>query len=69
VRGRLPCNGAQRAPRLPEEDVLIFAGGEYFIGVLVKGEPGSAPAFMDVRSSDILPWPTRWMELPAAPEN
>lgn len=50
---------------LPSETALIFADGAYYVAVLV-GSPGDA-AFMDIHSSDLLPWPSHWMSLPPPP--
>ena len=45
----------------PTAEVLIYTGGEYRIAVL--GRDGDEPAFVDVHSSDLLPWPSHWMAL------
>ena len=50
---------------LPSEAVLICVDGEYYLAVLVDAD-GEA-AFMDVHSSDLLPWPSHWMSLPPPP--
>ncbi len=51
---------------LPSETALIFADGTYYLAVLVDSP--EAPAFMDVHSSDLLPWPSHWMSLPPPPQ-
>ncbi|MFA9201472.1 MAG: hypothetical protein ACEQR8_09875 [Cypionkella sp.] len=52
---------------VPADAALIFAEGEYYLAVLVSGAEGSAPAFMEVHSADLTPWPSHWMPLPAPP--
>jgi hypothetical protein len=51
---------------LPGTEALIHCDGEYRLAVLV-GTGEADPVFMDVHSSDILPWPSHWMALPAPP--
>jgi len=50
---------------LPADEALICADGVVYLAVLV----GTAAdrAFMDLHSSDLLPWPSHWMTLPAPP--
>ncbi len=50
---------------LPSEAALICADGVFYLAVLV----GTATdlAFMDLHSSDLLPWPSHWMSLPPPP--
>jgi hypothetical protein len=50
---------------LPDEAALIFADGAYYLAVLVGGT--SDPVFMELHSSDLLPWPSHWMSLPPPP--
>ena len=50
---------------LPTGVALIFADGACYVAVLVGD--GDNPTFMDPHTSDLLPWPTHWMELPSAP--
>lgn len=51
--------------RLPTEAALVFAEGAYYLAVVV--DPASDPAFMDLHSWDLVPWPSHWMELPPPP--
>lgn len=51
---------------LPSEAALIFADGVYYLAVLV--DAAGEAAFMDVHSSDLLPWPSHWMGLPSPPQ-
>ncbi len=50
---------------LPSADALIYADGAYHVAALVSG--AGDPAFIDVHSSDLLPWPSHWMALPPPP--
>ena len=54
---------------LPEREALLWSGGRYRIGVLVR-ETGidPAPAFMDASSDELLAWPSHWFELPPPPK-
>jgi hypothetical protein len=52
---------------LPDGEVLIYCAGEYRLGVLVDGD--ADPGFMDIHSSDMLPWPSHWMPLPRPPSS
>jgi hypothetical protein len=54
------------AQALPEHEVLIYCRGEYRLAVLLAAGDAD-PVFMDVHSSDLLPWPSHWMELPSPP--
>ncbi len=50
---------------LPEDAALICADGVLYLAVLV----GTAAdrSFMDLHSSDLLPWPSHWMSVPKLP--
>ena len=50
---------------LPSDAALICAEGEYHLAVMVGSEED--PAFMDLHSCDLLPWPSHWMPLPGPP--
>lgn len=52
---------------LPSEEVLVLVDDGYHVAVLVEEDSESGAAFMDVHSSDLLPWPTHWMRLPPPP--
>ena len=52
---------------LPTGDALIFAGGAYYLAVLVVG--AGPPGFMDLHTADLLPWPSHWMDLPPPPSD
>ena len=53
--------------RTPSRPVLVYAGGDYYLAVLVEEPVGSEPAFLDVHSADLVPWPSHWAELPEPP--
>ena len=50
---------------LPADAALICADGIYYLAVLVG--TAADPAFMELHSSDLLPWPSHWMNLPPPP--
>ena len=50
---------------LPSDAALICADGVYYLAVLVGFAADSV--FMDLHSSDLLPWPSHWMPLPGPP--
>ena len=52
---------------VPEDAVLIFSEGGYYVAVIV--DPTTDPAFMDVHSGDLLPWPSHWTKLPLPPSS
>lgn len=52
---------------LPTGPVLVWADGEVYVAVLVGGHADPERAFMDIHSSDLLPWPTHWRKLPEPP--
>lgn len=52
---------------LPSAEALILAEGVYYLAILVADPDGGEPAFLDIHSSDLLPWPSHWMELPPPP--
>ena len=52
---------------LPTEEALVLVDGAYHVAVLVGDDAEDGAAFMDVHSSDLLPWPSHWMSLPPGP--
>ena len=53
--------------RLPAGPALIYADGECHVAEIVGDSAGSSLAFIDLHSSDLLPWPSHWMPCPQAP--
>ena len=54
--------------RLPTGPGLVHAGGECYLAELVDRNSASA-GFIELHTSDLLPWPTHWMPRPAPPAN
>ena len=50
---------------LPSDAALICVDGIYYLPILVGGPEDAA--FMDLHSSDLLPWPSHWTSLPPLP--
>ena len=50
---------------LPRGPALILVDGACYVAVLVG--TAQEPAFMELHTSDLLPWPSHWTELPPPP--
>ena len=53
--------------RLPTGTVLVHVAGECHLAELI-GKGTKSPAFIDIHSSDLLPWPSHWMPQPKPPQ-
>jgi hypothetical protein len=62
-------NWISLAVEVPRHEVLVWSEGKYFVAILVPSQSGADNAgdFMDVNSSNLLPWPSHWAELPEPP--
>jgi hypothetical protein len=49
-------------------EVLIYGDGQYHVAELIDVPSGAEAAFMDVHSSDLVPWPSHWLELVPPPK-
>ena len=54
--------------QVPSGEVLIYAEDCYYVAVLVEATADHRErTFVSADSSDLLPWPSHWMNLPPPP--
>ena len=61
-------NWIATSDRLPTGPVLVHANGECYLAELV-GKNRATAGFIELHTSDLLPWPSHWMPQPAPPAN
>jgi hypothetical protein len=56
------------ADELPREEVLVWSDGRAVVAEFIPADRKiPKPLCINLRTEDILPWPTHWMPLPPPP--